>query len=154
MSRMIPRETIDAMRQAHDVYVDLYGIDVNVYVANNMNNVDRGSIYNLNVKEQYNSAFESRAVIEWSPTSKRLHQLGIFAEGKTPIIAWFKYFKEENEVLDIPVKSYISVLTEYIPDQYDIDEFEIVDIVIGQMHDAVIKKGYQLAPRRQKKFGS
>ena len=39
---------------------------------------------------------------------------------------------------------------QYVPKNYDRDEFEIVDILVRGMYDAIVLNAYKLAPRRVK----
>lgn len=144
MSRMIPQETINALRQFNNVTVDLYGINVKLLLATNMTQVDPLDVYAKPSDFVFSPYVDQKVFIEWNPNSKRLRKLGIFSEDETPIIAWFKLEPV------VTVGSYIEVETQYVPIQFDTDKFDIVDIFMKQMHDAELLRCVKLAPRRVK----
>ena len=141
MSKMIPQETVNALRGFGNISVDIYGIDCTLYVANNWDSVECNDAYFQPSMLTF-TEHETLVFIEWSPDSKRLRKLGLYTEQDIPLIAWFK-----NE-FDISIGSYFKVNLQYIPIQYKTDEFEITDVLIKHMHDAEIINAYKAVPRR------
>jgi len=159
MSDMIPQATLNVLRHAVNVSIQLYGIDCTLYVPTNLDDIDLNTIYNVNKGVEYNS-FETRVFIEWSPDTKRLRKLGLYMEDSIPIICWLKNDQGQTcnndqetpfTMPDTLIHSYIQVPIQYIPNcTWDTDEFEIVDIIIKNMHDAEILNCFKLAPRRRR----
>ena len=143
MAKLFPQATVNALRSFANLSIDNYGIDCQLFVVNNTTTNEPKDIYKKPEDVTY-SVIKTRVFIEWKPDTKRLRKLGLFTEGDLPIIAWFK------NVPDVPIGSYIKVDTQYIPALYDRDEFEIVDVLIRGMYDAIVLHGYKLAPRRVK----
>ena len=74
-------------------------------------------------------------------------------EDQTPILAYFgsEAVNDSNKpvAIDVLRHSYIIIEPEYIPDNFEgIEEFEVIDIGVPRMHDAVISRVYKLVPRR------
>lgn len=143
MSRMVPQETINVLRDFNDVSVELYGIDVKLFVPNNPTANESKDAYVVPSDVSYESK-DAKVFIEWSPEAKRLRKLGVYMEGDTPIIAWFK------NIPDVKVGTYIQVPIQYVPGVIDTDEFDVVDIKLKGMYDAEVLKAFKLAPRRVK----
>ena len=57
-------------------------------------------------------------------------------------------FKNNPEVI---IHSYIKLETRYIPDNYDVDEFEIVDILMNNTYNSEVYRYVKLAPFRRKR---
>lgn len=148
MSNMIPRETIDVMRNFNDVTIDIYGIACTLYIPSNIASVDLANIYTINQQPTFSAGFASKVFIEWKPDQKRLQKMGVYSENETPMIAYFKQLP--NGIITLPIKSYFTLPLEYVPTTIDTDQFEIIDVIINKMHDAVIAKAYKIAPRRKK----
>jgi len=160
MSRMIPRESIDVLRDFIDVTLLSYGIECVLYIPTNAsyNEAEKLDVFATPDNYEYES-YSAKVFIDWSPNIWRLKKLGLYTEDQTPIIANFgnkvtvlegSNAGDKVEV-DIPLHSYIRINPEFIPDnQEDIEEFEIVNIGTPNMQDAVIYKVYSLAPRKVK----
>lgn len=145
MSRMIPSETLAVLRDFNDVTIELYGIECDLYIPSNLDTVESLDVYATVDDMTYTEYEDEKVFIEWSPSISRLRKLGIFSEGmEIPMIAWFKNSPE------VTINSYIKVPVGYIPDDIDTDEFDINDVLIKHMHDAVVVKAYKIAPRRIK----
>ena len=143
MSRMIPQETIDVMRGFNDVSVDLYGIDCELRIPVNLNQLESKDAYAAPSELSFKAYKNQKVFIEWKAAENVLRKLGVFTEGQAPIIAWFK-----NAPM-VTLHSYIIVPLQYIPKELsDVDEFEIVDRVQRGMHDALLINAFKLAPRR------
>jgi len=143
MSRMVPQETVNVLRDFNDVSVELYGIDVQLFVPNNLTANEPKDAYIKPSDISYEPK-DTKVFIEWSPEARRLRKLGIFMENETPIIGWFK------NIPDVKVGTYIKVPIQYVPGIVDTDEFDVVDIKLKGMYDAEVLKAYKLAPRRVK----
>ena len=151
---MIPQGTINALRKAADVSVENFGIECTLYILNNPLVVEDLDIYAAPSDSSF-TVYTVQVWIEWAPTMRRLRGLGLHEEENLPILARFKSTAasdDSNGVIvsvDPTIGSYIEAPTQYVPDKFaSIDKFEIVDILVGNMHDAVITKLYRLAPRR------
>lgn len=161
MSKMIPQESIDALRTFNDVSVENFGIDCDLYIpkTTELNQIETYDIYgetgdvsDVDASYTYNH-YSTKIWIEWSPNARRLRKFGIFTEDEIPILARFKESVTNDEGdavnVDIGLKSYVKVAFQFVPGNYsDTDEFEIVDILLGAMHDAMVSKIYRLTPRR------
>lgn len=154
MSKMIPQATVDVLRHQLNVSVDNYGIDCDLYIPNNLEDLEPKDIYVEPTDLTYDH-YTTLIWIEWSPTTKRLRALGVFAEHELPILARFKTeaFADDHTIrqVDVLVGSYVKIPLQFVPDKYSkTDEFEIVDLLTGKMHDSVVAKVYKLAPKRTK----
>jgi len=151
---MIPQETIDVLRGFSDVSINNFGIDVNLYIPNNLNTVEENDIYGDHSQYTYDH-YTTLVWVVWSPDVRTLRKFGFFSEENLPIIARFRNLAtnedgEEVEV-DVTLGSYVKVNIQNIPNKYqDNDEFEVVDVLVGNVHDALLARIYQLAPRRVK----
>jgi len=152
MSKMIPRETIDVLRDFVDISLDQYGIACDLYVPTNLDDIESLDIYRT--PENYTFAHYSALVfIQWSPNVYRLKNLGIYVEGEIPIICYLPYNctnDDGNEVaVDILKSSYFRVPIEYVPANFKkYSEFELVENIVRHMHDAVAVRAYKAVPRR------
>jgi len=150
---MIPQETVQTLRQFNDTVVGLYGIACTLYLLNNADTVEGLGIY-AKPSDSTFTEYTTEVFVEWSPSTKKLRKLGLFMEDEIPVLAWFanQFESEQRNVtdLDIVIGSYFKVDMQYIPDDYDTDEFEIIDVVVRAMHDALVLKCFKVAPRRVK----
>jgi hypothetical protein len=100
--------------------------------------------------------YTAQIYVEWNPNIHRLRKLGFFAENESPMVARFASTAvdvDESGVdvkVEIVPKSYVQIPIQFIPDQLDTNEFELVDTKITGVHDAVAVKLWQLVPRRVK----
>lgn len=153
MSRAIPRESIDALRQQVDVALENYGIACTLYVpsTSSLNDAETLDVYTVPTDLDY-TAYQANVFIEWSPNTHRVRKLGVFTEDESPMLAWFgrKASLNGTEVdVDIVPRSYFRVDLEFVPgNQKQNGEFEIVDQIPGKLHDAVIRKGFLITHRR------
>ncbi len=149
---MIPRRSIDAFRHQVDVAIDMYGIECDLYIPTNMDTVEVLDVYQKPADFVF-SHYTCKANIEWSPNTFRLKHYGLFVEGELPIVVWFANKATNDEGVLVPVdivrQSYIKVRPEYIPDNFEgLEEFELVDVLIKNMHDAALVKSWKAVPRR------
>jgi len=154
MSNMIPDETVEALRKMGDVSVDNYGIDCDLYIISNPVAVDALDIYAKPTDATFEH-YTTKVWIEWTPNIYRLRALGMHVEDELPILARFartaKNDSGSNSAVNILKGSYIKIGMNYVPEtfSYDgIEEFSIIDIMLGHIHDAVTNKQYIIAPRR------
>ena len=152
MSKMIPRRSIDVFRQQLNVSVDNWGIDCDLYIPSNLEELEPKDVYVVPTDHVYDH-YTTMIWIEWSPNTKRLRELGLFAEHELPIIGRLKTEAQADDgtirQIDVCVNSYVVIPTEFVPAKYSkVDEFEIVDLLMGPFHDATLGKIYKLAPRR------
>lgn len=161
MSRMIPRESIDQLRNYVDISLSAYGIDCILYIPTNVsyNKAEKLDVFATPDSYEYLS-YSTKVFINWSPNIWKLKKLGLFTEGQVPILAYLgnKAIAQEGsetgeEVnIDVGLHSYIKITPEYIPDNHKgVEEFEVVNIGTPNMQDATIYKIYSLVPRRVKK---
>lgn len=148
MSRMIPQQIVDALRQQVDISVDLYGIDCTLYIPTNLNTTELLDVYATPADVTYEE-YSTQVWIEWSQNKHKLRRLGLYFEDDVPIVAWFKN-KIDGNFVDIPIGSYFRVSTQFTPDNVDSDAFDLVEVVLPNMHDAEITKFFKIAPRRVK----
>ena len=142
MSKMIPQETINVLRNNNDISVDIFGIGCTLNIPTNKTAVEGKDAFVTEDDYAFKTYEDHMVIIEWSPDSKRLRKLGVFTEDDIPLICWFK---NDPEVI---VGAYFTIETQYIPDSMDTDTFEVVDVMIRGMHDKVALRGYVAAPRR------
>ena len=145
MSGIIPPRLVQVVRTFNDFGVDIYGIECTLYVPTNLTALEPNDIYTAPADILYKQYEFQKVWITWFvPDLHRLRKLGVFAENETPILARFKNFP------DVTIQSYIKVESQYIPDSFDTDEFEVVDVMMKNMYDHEIYRTYKLAPRRKK----
>jgi len=143
MSGIIPRETANVFRDFNDVGVDIFGIDCDLYIPINKTSIEHSDAYESPIDVIFKKYPQNKVWVHWSVKDlRRLRKMGVFAENETPIIAYFKNFPE------VTINSYIKVEVRYIPNNFDTDEFEVVDILMKGTYDSEILRPYKLAPRR------
>lgn len=161
MSKMIPRETIDTLRHQVDVSLENYGIVCQLYIPTDVSYAasERKDVFATPDDLTYKS-YTANVSIEWSVSTYRLKQLGIYTEDMLPILAWFPNIaiaKDGSEAglevaIDVIRRSYITVTPEFIPNDYvGVEAFEVVNPVIRGMHDAILVQGWSIVPRRVEK---
>jgi len=160
MSKMIPRRSIDTFRVQMDVTVDLYGIPCTLYIPSTVSANVAERLDPYSTPDDYTQDdYTAQVFIEWKPGAKRLRKLGLHTEDEKPILSWFGRkathlsgpFVGTKVDVDITLHSWISIQPEFVPGEYlGEEEFELVDVVVPEnmIHDAVIGKGFKLAPRR------
>jgi len=162
MSKLIPRETIDVLRQHINIGMDMLGITCTLYIptTSSLNTAEGLDIYGKNSDLTFLS-YSTQCFIEWNPNKYRLRKLGIYVEDELPILVWVPLLVTALEGDDIGTevevdtvqKSYISIAPEFIPeDTTAVQEFEVVDVIVKGTHDAVVLKGFKCVPRRIQLF--
>jgi len=155
MSKMIPKSVVDVLRGFVDISIGVYGISCTLKVVKYPDEIDYNDV-DANPEDFVYTEYTTQVWVSWSPNKYKLRKLGIFVEGDIPMICWFANKIEvegKDQDVDIVVGSYFIIEPEYVPDSVDAEEFEIVDVIIPEMHDAVITKAYKIAPRRVKQRG-
>ena len=158
MSNMIPRETIDQLRNYVDISLDAYGIDCTLYIPTAATYAAAEKLDVFSTPADYDFvSYTAKVFIHWTPSIWKLKKLGLFVEGQLPILAYFpnkvKYADGSNEgdsvEVDIVQRSYIRILPEFIPDDVEgVEEYEIVNVGTKNMQDAICVQIYSLVPRR------
>lgn len=161
MSNAIPRQVIDSMRNSVDVVLNYQGIDCSLFIptSTSSNEAEMLDAYSLPSDKTF-IEYTTKVFIVWKPNIRRLKKLGLFEEGSLPLIG--KFGRKATPVtgsnagieidVDIIQGSWFRTSIEYVyGNTSDVTDFEIVDIVPPQVHDAVIWKEYIVAPMRLQK---
>lgn len=145
MSNILPKATLNVFRTFNDLGVKLFGITCTLFVPTNTTTLEPNDLYTAPTDVIYKQYDQIPTWIEWSVSNMhRLRKLGIFAEEETPILARFP------NVPEVTLGSYITVETQYIPDSFDTDSFEIVDVLLNGTYTDEVFRWYKLAPMRKK----
>ncbi len=149
---MIPRESIDVLREFNDIALDSFGFDVDLYVPTNLKAIEKADIYAEPEDFEYDH-YTAKIFIQWSPSVYRLKQLGVYVENELALIVRLpnQCLNDNNVEVDVDILkgSYVKVALEYIPGNLQkYSEFELVDQLIKKAHDAVIIKAWKAVPRR------
>lgn len=148
MSRLLPQQTVDALRQYSQIAVDLHGIDCELFIPKkeHIDQQEELDIYDESPAPsdiEYD-LFQTKVFIEWSPNIYALRRRGIYVEDQKPIVAWF------DPTLAIVRKAWFRIQLEFIPkDRFSTDEFEIVEHVVRALHDATVVNSFLISPRRK-----
>lgn len=90
MSILIPRETIDALRNNVNVAMDIIGIDCTLYIPATASFYEAQKLDVFSTPQDLDYfAFSSKVFITWTPSTYMLKKLGLFVEGQLPIVARF-----------------------------------------------------------------
>jgi hypothetical protein len=139
----IPSSVLKVVRSFNDVGVDLFGITCTLYVPTNLTVLEPADAYRAPADHVYRRYDQVPVWITWFEKDiHRLRKLGIFAEDETPSFARFK------NVPEVILHSYIKLDQKYIPDAYDVDEFEMVDVMMTNFYGEEIYRYFKVAPRR------
>lgn len=157
-TRMIPRETIDVLRDYVDISLSAIGMDCILYIPTNTSFVEAEKKDIYAVPEDYTyTSYSAKIFVEWSPNVWKLKRLGLFTEDQLPILCRFgskaialEGSEAGTEVpIDVCVKSYFRIEPEFIPDNYKgIEEFVVVNVAARSMQDSLIRRIYSAVPRR------
>lgn len=157
-TRMLPRETIDVLRDYVDIALDAVGMDCTLYIPTNASYTTAEKLDIYATPDDYTwISYSAKVFIEWSPSLYRLKKLGLFTEDVLPILCWFgnkATVLEGSEVgeevaVDVCLKSYFEIEPEFIPSNYEgIEQFELVNVASKGMQDCLIRKIYSAVPRR------
>jgi len=146
MSKLIPQQVVDVVKTFNDLAIGLVGIDCTLYIPTNLTAIESEDMYVCPTEDITYRRWNDQLVwIEWfAKDIVRLRKLGIFTENEIPILA---RFKNDPEVI---MGSYIKVPIKYIPEKYNTDEFEVIDVIVNNTYDNEIYRWYKLAARRAK----
>ena len=157
-TRMLPRETVDVLRDYVDIALDAVGMDCTLYIPTEASYAEAEKLDIYATPSDYEwISYSAKIFINWSPNTWLLKKLGLFTEDQTPILgrlgnkAIALEGSEAGTEVDINVclKSYIKMDPEFIPEKYvGIEEFEIVNVGSQGFQDAIIRRVYALVPRR------
>jgi len=160
MSRMLPKELVDALRTQVNVSLTNYGQDCILYIPTvaSYNEAEKSDIFATPSDIQYIS-YQALVFIEWQPTAYRLKKLGLYVEDNLPIIAWFGTKaialegSDAGSEVDVSIckQSYFKIDIETVPEGIEkTSEFEIVNLSLKGMQDMEIVRCFSIAPRRIK----
>lgn len=146
MSTLLPKATLDVMRQFNDLGVSLYGINCTLFIPNNLTTLEPTDMYQSPDAVAYTEHRNQKVWFEWhnSKTIAKLRRNNAFVENEPAIVA---RFTNEPEVL---VNSYVVLPVEYSNNQYNTLEFECVNVVLDNLYDVEIYKSFKMQPRRAK----
>ena len=145
MSTLLPKATIETLKQFNDLGVKLYGIDCTLYIPNNLTTLEPTDMYISPDTILYTEHPHQKIWLEWYDKALvKLRRANAYAEDSPPITARFLSY------INVLVNSYIVLPTEYEGNQYKTLEFEIVDVVLEHTYDAEVYRKFKLAPRRKK----
>lgn len=154
-SRQIPQETVDVLRQHLDVVMLAVGIPCTLYIptAASYAAAEKRDVFSTPSDYEY-TQYTANIWIEWNPSTYRLKKLGLFTEESLPILVWMGHVatNQSGEVVNVDIvqHSYFKLNAQYIPGNFtEAEEFEIVNIGVRGMHDAMVLKSFSAAPRRK-----
>jgi len=157
---MIPRGTIDVLRDYTDIILNAVGIDCILYIPTiaAFNKAEKLDVFAKPADYSY-SSYSAKVFINWSPSTYKLKKLGLFVEDQLPVLVRFGNKAIAISVSGVAsgtvvamgtcVKSYFTLVPEFIPDNFeDVEEFELVNVASQGFQDSVIRKLYSAVPRR------
>ena len=155
---MLPRASIDVLRNFVDISLDAVGMDCTLYIPTNTSYIEAEKLDVFAKPSDYAySSYAAKIFIKWNPSLYKLKKLGLFTEDVLPILVWFgnrATSLEGSDVgtlvsIDVSKRSYFEIEPEFIPGNYKgIEQFEIVNVASKGMQDAVIRKIFSAVPRR------
>ena len=156
MSKLVPQETVDSLRNTVNVSLAIGGFPCELYIPNNYDQVLYEDAYS-NTNEYEFTKYTCNISVSWNPNKYHLKNLGLFVEGELPILVTLpnKAVNEAGSTVDIDIipNSYVKIPIYYLPDdRSDSDEFELVDTPIESMHEIAIKQRFKAVPRRTERF--
>jgi hypothetical protein len=145
MSKLLPSQVIEVVKTFNDLTIGLVGIDCTLYIPTNLTAIESLDMYETTTDITYKTWYNQQVWIEWSGKNiNRLRKLGVFLEGESAILARFRNTPE------VTLRSYVKIPVQYIPGTYNVDQFEVVDVVINNTYDSELFRWYKLAPKRDK----
>jgi hypothetical protein len=155
---MLPRESIDVLRDYVDVALDAIGMDCTLHIPTNTSYIEAEKLDVFAKPSDYAYlSYSAKIFIKWSPSTYKLKKLGLFTEDSLPILVWFgnkATALEGDDVgtlvsVDISLRSYFEIEPEFIPGNYKgVEQFELVNVASKGMQDCLIRKIYSAVPRR------
>jgi len=159
MSKLIPRRTIDSIRNMIDVGLSVTGIDCTLFIPTNQSFLDAEKLDVYSKPADYTFiSFRTTVGIRWSPNVYELKKLGLFVEGQTPILVQFGFHAtalEGSQVgqtvpINVTRHCYFRISPEFSEGNFvGISEFQIVNAAT-RLHDATLARIFSAAPRRIK----
>lgn len=141
---MLPKNTVDCLRQFNDLSLNWYGIECTLFIPNNIEEKESLDMYASTNDLKFTRHDNQLIWFEWHAKDiVRLRRNNAFAEGDPPITARFKTKPE------VTVGSYIILPTRYLDNQYNTLEFECVSIIMEHTNYAEIYRRFKMAPRRK-----
>ena len=142
---LLPQALINSLRQQQATTLDNYGVDVDLYIVNNLDAIQNLDAYQ-DVTDKTFTKVTTKAFIDWAPSQHKLRKLGLYTENNLPRTAQFKY----DQIISIG--SYFNIVLNYpagtsTETSLD-DEFEIVNSSTNGMLGTLIFTTYAIAPRR------
>jgi len=154
-SRQIPQRTVDVLRQHLDIVLLAVGIPCQLFIPTDASyaTAEKKDIFSTPADYSHDQ-YSANCWVEWNPSTYRLKKLGLFTEETLPILVWFGHqaTNQSGEVVNVDIvqHSYFKLNAQYIPGNFtEAEEFEIVNIGVRGMHDAMVLKSYSAAPRRK-----
>ena len=138
-----PHEIVVATRSTLAMIVEQVGLPCQLYLPRDLTVVD-ADIYKELPTIEYEPPKETKVYIDWTPSIKKVIDLGIYTEDSLPILA---YFKAEDDVVR---GSWFSISVLYTtPRDIQTSEFDVVDQkVIGTHAGEEVIQHFVIAPRR------
>ena len=159
-TRMLPRESIDVLRDYVDIALSAIGMDCTLYIPTDTSysDAEKMDVFAKPSDYKYNS-YSTKVFIHWNPSIYKLKKLGLFTEDSLPILVRFGnkatvISVEGQEAgtlvsMDVCLKSYFEIEPEFIPGNYEgVEQFELVNVASKGMQDCIIRKVYSAVPRR------
>jgi len=155
---MLPRRSIDVLRDYVDVALSAIGMDCTLYIPTDAsyNTAEKLDVFAEPSDYSYDS-YSAKVFVHWNPSLYKLKKLGLFTEDSLPILVRFGNKATAltgpnagSEVsIDVCLRSYFEIEPEFIPENYKgIEQFEIVNVASQGMQDALIRRLYSAVPRR------
>lgn len=158
MSNLIPKQVVDSIRAAVDTILQYYGIDCTLYVPStqSFNQAEKLDAYLLAESDLQFTKYITKVFLDFKPNIYRLRKLGLYTEGTLPITARFgrKATPDGSDTpvdVDIVQRSYFVISTEHLTGVTDTTEFEVLDTVPLEFHDAIMWQEVLVGPRRVKR---
>ena len=158
---MLPRSSVDVLRSYVDLSLDAVGMDCTLHIPTDTSYAKAEKLDVFAKPDDYEHlSYSAKVFINWSPSTYKLKQLGLYVEDTLPIIVWFgnkAIALEGSDVdtlvdIDVCLKSYFEIEPEFIPEKYREEQreeqFELVNVATKGFQDAIIRKIYSAVPRR------
>lgn len=155
---MLPRESIDVLRDYVDIALDAVGMDCTLYLPTDAtySAAERLDVFAKPSDYSFTS-YSAKVFIHWNPSIYKLKKLGLFTEDSLPILVRFGNRATALTgpdagtlvAIDVSLKSYFEIKPEFIPGNYEgVEQFELVNVASKGMQDALIRRVYSAVPRR------
>ena len=155
---MLPRASIDVLRNFVDISLDAIGMDCTLYIPTDTSYAEAEKLDVFAKPSDYEHlSYSAKVFIQWNPSIYKLKKLGLFTEDVLPILVWFGNRATSLEgsdagtlvSIDVSIRSYFEIEPEFVPGNYEgVEQFEIINVASKGMQDAIIRKIYSAVPRR------